>query len=156
MQPSLLLPLPLPLSSPSPSTSSLSSIHSLLHLPAFSQASFARGMELHARLTIFAEGCHGSLAKTLYQNFNLRENCLPMTYGIGLKEVGSSTLWVHFVLTDLPPSLPPTQLWEVEPSKHRPGLVEHTVGWPMVRERRGQWWLTSNSMSFVASSTTVQ
>ncbi len=51
--------------------------------------SFSRGMELHARLVLFGEGCHGSLAKTLFQNqdFNLRENCQPQTYGIGLKEV---------------------------------------------------------------------
>ncbi len=53
------------------------------------KSSFARGMELHAQLVLFGEGCHGSLAKTLYQNktFNLRENCQPQTYGIGLKEV---------------------------------------------------------------------
>lgn len=52
--------------------------------------SFSRGMELHAKLVLFGEGCHGSLAKTLYQNkkFNLRANCQPQTYGIGLKEVG--------------------------------------------------------------------
>lgn len=50
---------------------------------------FARGMELHARVTLFAEGCHGSLAKTLYSKFDLRRNCQPQTYGIGLKEVSS-------------------------------------------------------------------
>jgi len=44
-------------------------------------------MELHARVTLFAEGCHGSLTKTLFKKFNLRENCQPQTYGIGLKEV---------------------------------------------------------------------
>ena len=51
--------------------------------------SFSRGMELHAKLVLFGEGCHGSLAKTLYQNtdYNLRGNCQPQTYGIGLKEV---------------------------------------------------------------------
>jgi electron-transferring-flavoprotein dehydrogenase len=67
-------------------------------------------MELLAKCTIFAEGCHGHLSKQLFQNFNLREKCEPQTYGIGLKEV-----------------------WEVDPSKHRPGTVEHTVGWPLVR-----------------------
>jgi len=42
-------------------------------------------MELHAKITIFAEGCHGQLAKTLYNNedMNLREKCEPQTYGIG-------------------------------------------------------------------------
>jgi electron-transferring-flavoprotein dehydrogenase len=51
--------------------------------------SFSRGMELHAKLVLFGEGCHGSLAKTLYSNkdFDLRGNCQPQTYGIGLKEV---------------------------------------------------------------------
>lgn len=51
--------------------------------------SFSRGMELHSKIVLFGEGCHGSLAKTLYQNeaFSLRDNCQPQTYGIGLKEV---------------------------------------------------------------------
>ncbi len=49
---------------------------------------FERGMELHAKVTIFAEGCHGSLTKQLFDNFkHLREDCEPQTYGIGLKEV---------------------------------------------------------------------
>ena len=52
-----------------------------------SQPTFERGMELHAKVTIFGEGCHGYLAKNLYKKFNLRENCDPQTYAIGLKEV---------------------------------------------------------------------
>lgn len=50
---------------------------------------FSRGMELHAKLVLFGEGCHGSLAKTLYQNenFKLRANCQSQSYGIGVKEV---------------------------------------------------------------------
>ncbi len=94
--------------------------------------SFSRGMELHAKLVLFGEGCHGSLAKTLYQNkdFNLRANCQPQTYGIGLKEVGVALCgWVWF---HMPLCVFPFQLWEVEPSKHKPGHVEHTVGWPVV------------------------
>ena len=51
------------------------------------QAGFARGMELHARLTLFGEGCHGSLTKSLFHQFNLRHSCQPQTYGLGLKEV---------------------------------------------------------------------
>lgn len=69
---------------------------------------FERGMELHAKCTIFAEGCHGHLAKQLMTNFNLRENAAPQSYGIGLKEV-----------------------WEILPENHVPGKVEHTVGWPL-------------------------
>ncbi|MGH0159501.1 UNVERIFIED_CONTAM: hypothetical protein FKN15_062926 [Acipenser sinensis] len=49
---------------------------------------FERGMELHAKVTIFGEGCHGHLAKQLYKHFNLRQHCEPQTYAIGLKEVG--------------------------------------------------------------------
>lgn len=66
-------------------------------------------MELHAKCTVFAEGCHGHLAKQLYSKFNLRTDCEPQSYAIGIKE-----------------------LWEIDPSKHHPGLVEHSVGWPLV------------------------
>ncbi|GFR59512.1 electron transfer flavoprotein-ubiquinone oxidoreductase, mitochondrial [Elysia marginata] len=76
--------------------------------------SFERGMELHAKVTMFGEGCHGHLSKSLYNQFNLRENCEPQTYGIGLKE-----------------------LWEVDPAMHQPGRVEHTVGWPFDRHTYG-------------------
>jgi hypothetical protein len=66
-------------------------------------------MEFHSRVTIFSEGCHGHLAKQLYKKFDLRKNCEPQTYAIGLKE-----------------------LWEIDPSKYEDGLVEHSVGWPLV------------------------
>lgn len=69
---------------------------------------FQRGMEFHSRVTIFSEGCHGHLAKQLYKKFDLRKNCEPQTYAIGLKE-----------------------LWEIDPSKYEDGLVEHSVGWPL-------------------------
>lgn len=55
--------------------------------PLLLQDVFERGMELHAKVTLFGEGCHGHLAKQLYKQFNLRENCEPQTYAIGLKEV---------------------------------------------------------------------
>ena len=70
---------------------------------------FERGMELHAKVTVFSEGCHGHLAKELFPKFNLRENSQPQTYGLGVKE-----------------------LWQVAPENHIPGRVEHTVGWPLV------------------------
>lgn len=79
-----------------------------IHKDGSPKDNFERGMELHAKVTIFAEGCHGHLAKGLYSKFNLRENCDPQTYAIGLKE-----------------------LWEVAPENHKPGTVEHTVGWPL-------------------------
>ncbi|CAH1758187.1 1816_t:CDS:2 [Entrophospora sp. SA101] len=72
------------------------------------KSNFERGMEFHSKVTLFAEGCHGSLTKTLINKFNLREGKQPQTYGIGIKEV-----------------------WEIDPAKHRPGLVVHTIGYPM-------------------------
>jgi electron-transferring-flavoprotein dehydrogenase len=66
------------------------------------------GVELHARQTVFAEGCRGSLTKTLFERFNLREGVDPQTYGIGIKE-----------------------LWEVAAEKHKPGFVFHSIGWPL-------------------------
>ncbi|TVR97725.1 MAG: electron transfer flavoprotein-ubiquinone oxidoreductase [Rhodospirillales bacterium] len=72
------------------------------------------GVELHAKYTLFAEGCRGSLTKLLMQRFNLADGADPQTYGLGVKE-----------------------LWEVEPAKHQPGKVVHTVGWPMDRKTYG-------------------
>jgi len=71
-------------------------------------ANFEPGVELHARQTVFAEGCHGSLTKMLVNKFDLRKNSDPQTYGIGVKEV-----------------------WEVAPEIHDEGAIIHTVGWPM-------------------------
>ena len=66
------------------------------------------GIELWAKQTIFAEGCRGSLTKTLFERFKLREGADPQTYGIGIKE-----------------------LWEVKPELHEAGKITHTAGWPM-------------------------
>ena len=72
------------------------------------KASFEPGMELHARYTIFSEGCRGNLGKQLMERFNLRDDKDPQHYGIGIKE-----------------------LWEIDPEKHREGLVMHSAGWPL-------------------------
>ncbi len=69
---------------------------------------FAPGYELHARYTLFAEGCHGSLTKGLIERFGLRDGVDPQTYGIGLKE-----------------------LWQVDPANHHAGRIIHTIGWPL-------------------------
>ncbi|WEN42654.1 Electron transfer flavoprotein-ubiquinone oxidoreductase [Thauera sp. GDN1] len=76
------------------------------------------GMELHAKYTLFAEGCRGHLGKQLEARFNLRDGVDPQTYGIGIKE-----------------------LWEVKPEMHRPGLVVHTAGWPMDNRTYGGGFL---------------
>jgi len=76
--------------------------------------SFQLGMELHAKYTIFAEGCRGHLGKMLIRKFKLDEGCDPQAYGIGVKE-----------------------LWEIDPKKHEPGLVLHTAGWPLQDDTYG-------------------
>ena len=78
------------------------------------KASFTPGMELHAKYTLFAEGCRGSLSAQLMERFNLREGVEPQTYGIGIKE-----------------------LWEVDPAQHKPGMVVHTQGWPLDKKTAG-------------------
>lgn len=76
------------------------------------------GMELRATYTLFGEGCRGSLGKKLMARYDLREGVDPQTYGLGIKE-----------------------LWEIPKEKHRPGLVQHTFGWPLDRKTYGGSWL---------------
>ncbi len=76
------------------------------------------GMELRAAYTLFGEGCRGSLAKQLMDRFDLRRGVDPQTYGLGIKE-----------------------LWEIPPGNHKPGLIEHTIGWPLDSATYGGAWL---------------
>ena len=69
---------------------------------------FMRGMELLGKYTFLGEGAHGSLTKQIIAKFHLDEGKEPQKYGLGLKE-----------------------LWQVAPDKHKPGLVQHTMGWPL-------------------------
>ena len=66
------------------------------------------GLELHAKYTFFAEGARGHLTKILKRQFHLDADCEPQVYGLGMKE-----------------------LWDIDPAKHKPGLVIHTQGWPL-------------------------
>jgi electron-transferring-flavoprotein dehydrogenase len=70
--------------------------------------SYMPGMELHAKYTLFAEGCRGHLGKQLISQFSLDAGKDPQHYGLGIKEV-----------------------WEISPDKHEVGLVEHGIGWPL-------------------------
>src|SRR6266567_427954 len=70
--------------------------------------SFTRGMELRAKYTLFAEGARGSLSRQIISRFELAKDRDPQKFGIGLKE-----------------------LWKVAPEKHKPGLVQHSFGWPL-------------------------
>jgi electron-transferring-flavoprotein dehydrogenase len=69
---------------------------------------YTAGPEVRAKLTVIAEGCRGSLAKVLINRYKLDANCDSQVYGLGMKE-----------------------LWQLPPGRVRPGLVQHTVGWPL-------------------------
>ncbi len=66
------------------------------------------GMELHGKYVLIAEGVRGSLAKQLIDRYELDADSDAPKFGIGMKE-----------------------LWEVDPAKHKQGLVSHTMGWPL-------------------------
>ncbi|KAH8102298.1 FAD/NAD-P-binding domain-containing protein [Cristinia sonorae] len=80
--------------------------------------SFEPGMEFRAKVTLLAEGAHGSLSKEAIRRFNLREGRDLQTYGIGVKEV-----------------------WRVDPSKYQAGHVLHTMGWPLDWKTYGGGWV---------------
>jgi electron-transferring-flavoprotein dehydrogenase len=75
---------------------------------------YTRGIELRSRYTLFAEGARGSLTKTLIQRFDLQAGRDTPKFGIGIKE-----------------------LWQVQPERHRPGRVQHTLGWPLSNDTGG-------------------
>jgi len=77
-------------------------------------ANFERGMELHARYTVFAEGARGHLGRQLIEKFKLDATGYTQTYGLGLKE-----------------------LWHIDPAQHEAGLVIHTAGWPLENDTYG-------------------
>ncbi|MCW6029548.1 electron transfer flavoprotein-ubiquinone oxidoreductase [Stenotrophomonas sp. SRS1] len=75
---------------------------------------FERGMALHAKYTIFAEGSRGHLGRQLIARFQLDAGKDPQAYGIGIKE-----------------------LWQIDPARHEPGLVVHAAGWPLDNDTYG-------------------
>ncbi len=81
-------------------------------------AAYQPGMELHAKQTVFAEGCHGSLTKQLIKHYHLRKNSDPQTYALGVKEI-----------------------WQIAPEQHKQGLCIHTIGWPMDSKTYGGSWM---------------
>lgn len=78
---------------------------------------FEPGMEFRAKVTLLAEGAHGSLTKDVIRRFDLRKDVQNQTYGIGIKEV-----------------------WRVDPENYSPGKVVHTMGWPMNFKTYGGGW----------------
>lgn len=89
--------------------------------------SFERGMEFHARVTLLAEGCHGSLTKQVINKYDLRRDSEAQTYGLGLKEV-----------------------WEVPPEKFQKGLVAHSMGYPLPTDTYGGGWMYHFSENLVS------
>ena len=89
--------------------------------------SYTRGMELHGKYVLFGEGARGSLSKKLIKKFELDKNSEPQKFGIGLKE-----------------------LWQVAPEKHRPGLVQHSFGWPLNNSTGGGSFLYHYGDNLVA------
>ena len=71
-------------------------------------ANYQPGMHLHAKQTLFAEGCRGQLSQNLMSRFQLRQGVQPQTYGLGIKEI-----------------------WQIPAEKHQQGHVIHTIGWPL-------------------------
>jgi electron-transferring-flavoprotein dehydrogenase len=88
---------------------------------------FQPGLELHAKYTFIGEGVRGSLAKVLQGKFNLAGECQPQKYGIGIKE-----------------------LWQVTPENFRPGLVQHSFGWPLNNSTGGGTFLYHFGDHYVA------
>jgi electron-transferring-flavoprotein dehydrogenase len=89
--------------------------------------SFTRGMELRAKYTLFGEGARGQLTKTLVARFGLDRGREPQKFGLGIKE-----------------------LWQVAPERHRPGLVQHTFGWPLTDRTGGGSFLYHFDKDFVS------
>ncbi|MCL4106526.1 UNVERIFIED_CONTAM: hypothetical protein GTU68_009660 [Idotea baltica] len=89
--------------------------------------SYMQGMELHAKYTLFAEGCRGHLGKQLIEKFKLDDGCDAQHYGIGFKEI-----------------------WEIDPDKHEPGLVIHTTGWPAAKSTASGSYLYHSENNQVA------
>ncbi|MBX9709999.1 MAG: electron transfer flavoprotein-ubiquinone oxidoreductase [Xanthobacteraceae bacterium] len=91
------------------------------------KASYTRGMELLGKYTLFAEGARGSLTKQLIAKFALDEDSEPSKFGIGLKEI-----------------------WQIDPAKHRPGLIQHSFGWPLSNSTGGGSFLYHYGDNLVA------
>jgi electron-transferring-flavoprotein dehydrogenase len=89
--------------------------------------SFTRGMELRGKYTLLGEGARGSLSKQLIARFELDKGREPQKFGIGLKE-----------------------LWEIKPELHRPGLIQHSFGWPLDNSTGGGSFLYHYGQNLVA------
>ncbi len=81
-------------------------------------SNYMPGMELHAKYTVFSEGCRGHLGKQLISHYSLYKNADTQHYGLGIKE-----------------------LWDIPAEQHKPGLVVHGAGWPLDKDTSGGFFL---------------
>jgi electron-transferring-flavoprotein dehydrogenase len=88
---------------------------------------FQRGIAIAAKYTLIGEGARGSLAKGLIARFGLDAGRQPQQYAIGIKE-----------------------LWEIPAQKARPGLVLHSLGWPLDNRTGGGSFLYHLNPNLVA------
>ncbi|WP_392337995.1 electron transfer flavoprotein-ubiquinone oxidoreductase [Loktanella salsilacus] len=72
------------------------------------------GMELLGKYVFLSEGVRGSLSKQVIAKYDLAKDSEPQKYGLGMKEI-----------------------WEIDPAKHKPGTVTHTMGWPLGKNAGG-------------------
>jgi len=84
-------------------------------------------MEIHAKATIIAEGCRGSLSRTLIEHYDLAKDSSPQTYGLGIKEV-----------------------WEVNSDHYQQGKTLHSIGWPLNSDTYGGSFLYHMKNNLVA------
>jgi electron-transferring-flavoprotein dehydrogenase len=78
------------------------------------EQNYTPGIDIHAKVTILAEGVRGSLTKQLIDRLHLDEGRNPQVYAVGVKEV-----------------------WDVPKQQKAPGWVFHTLGWPLRNEEFG-------------------
>ena len=82
------------------------------------KSSYEPGMTFKSKVTLLAEGAHGSLSKQAIAQYDLRKESAPQTYALGMKEV-----------------------WRISPEKHKLGEVVHTMGWPLNNNGYGGGWV---------------
>jgi electron-transferring-flavoprotein dehydrogenase len=75
-------------------------------------------MAVYARHVFVAEGARGSTAERIIEHFELRKDCAPQHYGIGIKEK-----------------------WRINPDKHQAGRIDHSVAWPIPSNTYGGGFL---------------
>jgi electron-transferring-flavoprotein dehydrogenase len=84
------------------------------------KSTFEPGVDIRAKVTIFADGVRGNLTKSLVRQLGLDEGRSPQVYAIGIKE-----------------------LWEVPAGRTQPGRVAHTMGYPLKNEEFGGGFIYS-------------